>query len=302
MPVRIACRAALAALLLALTIAGIGAAGPAVAMHAPSRHAVFVAGGALEVMLAGLLIALRWRAAPAAGVGARLRGILSGALVTGLFVVPVAMVLATAAPIRWRRRTVMRVHGARGRPARAHGARAVSHVADLGVLHDVLIGLVIAALLVAAVLIWRSRRLTRLARRGALLDEDTGTPDDPAHAARAIDSGRQAMRDLDDARAAIIACYAAMEASLAEAGAAREIAETPDELLARVAGMVNAAAAASLTALFYEARFSTHPMSAERRYAAEQALAELAETLPAPGVEPAATGQGRHAGAAGEGR
>jgi hypothetical protein len=95
------------------------------------------------------------------------------------------------------------------------------------------------------------------------------------------------MRDLDDARAAIIACYLAMEASIAEAGAARGTAETPDELLARVAHLVSAAPAASLTALFYEARFSTHPLAAKHRDAAERALAELAASLPEPAAEEA---------------
>ena len=48
-----------------------------------------------------------------------------------------------------------------------------------------------------------------------------------------MESGRSALRTVDDARAAIIACYVAMENSLAERGAARAVADTPDELLAR---------------------------------------------------------------------
>ena len=78
----------------------------------------------------------------------------------------------------------------------------------------------------------------------------------------AVESGRLAFAELDDARAAIIACYLAMERSLAGRGAARGAANTPDELLARVisAGIVRGAAARRVTGLFYEARFSTHPL------------------------------------------
>jgi hypothetical protein len=287
MPERIAYRVVPAALLLMLTIVGIGAAGPTVGMHTPSRDVVLVTGAALEVVLAALVVALRWRAAPAVGVGGRLRPLLSGALIVGLIAVPVAVIIGTTEKIRPRRLAGRRGHGGVGRPVRLRGARVTHGRADLALAHDVLIGLLVAAVLVAAILIWRHRHLVRLRQRDHLIDTETGTPADPALAARAIEVGRQAMRDLDDARAAIIACYLAMEESLAEAGAAREAAETPDELLARAAGLVNAAAAATLTALFYEARFSTHPMPAARRDAAERALADLAATLPAPATEPA---------------
>jgi hypothetical protein len=108
-----------------------------------------------------------------------------------------------------------------------------------------------------------------------------------------VESGRSALRALDDARAAIIACYAAMENSLAERGAARAAADTPDELLARAtdSGLVRGTAAARLTALFYEARFSSHPLDRGQRDAAEQALDELAAALAGSGsAEPAGAG------------
>jgi hypothetical protein len=86
---------------------------------------------------------------------------------------------------------------------------------------------------------------------------------------------------VDDARAAIIACYLAMETSLAERGTARGVADTPGELLTRAteAGLVRGTAAARLTALFYEARFSSHPLGHRQRDAAERALDELAADL-----------------------
>ena len=103
----------------------------------------------------------------------------------------------------------------------------------------------------------------------------------PTSCVEAVESGRLAFAELDDARAAIIACYVAMESSLADRGAARGVADTPDELLARVvsAGIVRGAAARRLTGLFYEARFSTHPLGRAERDAASAALDELAAEL-----------------------
>jgi hypothetical protein len=285
MPERISSRTVVAALLLALTIAGIGAAGPAVTRHTPPHSVVLVTAATLEVVLAGLLIALRWRGAPASGVGSRLRAILSGTLLTALIALPLAALLDVGGKVRWHRRTLTIGPGPRERLGRLHGVRPTPKV-SVAAAGDVLIGLLIAAFLLAVFLIWRRRRhLAKLARRDLMIDEET--PADPSSAAKAIDSGRRAMRDLDDARAAIIACYLAMEESIAQAGAARGAAETPEELLTRVAHLVNAAAAATLTALFYEARFSTHPMSAEHRDSAERALAELAAILPEPAAEEA---------------
>ena len=95
--------------------------------------------------------------------------------------------------------------------------------------------------------------------------------------------GTAALAAIDDARAAIIACYVAMERSLADRGTARDAADTPDELLRRAvaSGTVHGGAAGRLTALFYEARFSTHPLDAGQRDAASAALDELAAELAA---------------------
>ena len=70
-------------------------------------------------------------------------------------------------------------------------------------------------------------RLPAEVRDGGFIAED------PEDLREAVESGRSALRTIDDARAAIIACYVAMENSLAERGAARAVADTPDELLAR---------------------------------------------------------------------
>jgi Domain of unknown function (DUF4129) len=278
MPDRLTSRAVMAVLLLLLTIAGIRAAGPALTIKTPAMPVAVGIGAALEAVLAVLLIALRWRPRVTAGPAARLRLLLTGVLVTGLIAIPAAVLIAVLAHIRPRRQR-QRPHQNPGRSGklhlRDHGHAAIS--ADY--IRYALIALLVAAIIIAAIAIWRRRRLWLLSATSPVAeDEDTDTP---AELARAVDSGRLALRELDDARAAIIGCYLAMEASLAEAGATRAAAETPDELLERAvgAGLVDAAPAGRLTALFYEARFSTHPMARARRDEAEQALSDMAASL-----------------------
>jgi hypothetical protein len=152
------------------------------------------------------------------------------------------------------------------------------HALDLRWLPYALLGLLAAAAIVAFVLlILRLRRRPGI-RAGTYAD---GLPDDSDELQRAVESGRYALRAVDDARAAIIACYLAMETSLAGAGTARADAETPDELLARAAaaGLVHGAAAGRLTVLFYEARYSTHELPAAARDSARQALDEISADL-----------------------
>jgi hypothetical protein len=142
----------------------------------------------------------------------------------------------------------------------------------------ILYGVAIAALVAAVVIsIWWSARL----RRPAEPPELTDLASDSEDLRDAVASGRAALAELDDARAAIIACYLAMERSLAERGTARAVADTPDELLARAVatGIARGTAARRLTALFYEARFSSHPLGPGQREAARRALDELAAEL-----------------------
>jgi hypothetical protein len=148
------------------------------------------------------------------------------------------------------------------------------HFPLTALLYGLLIVLLIAAVLLS---IWWARRQ----RPSVTAKPDSFIAEDPESLREAVASGRTALRTFDDARAAIIACYLAMEASLAQRGAARGAADTPDELLARATGqgVVRGTAAARLTALFYEARFSSHPLDPGQRDAAEQALDELAATL-----------------------
>ncbi|MFE5768634.1 DUF4129 domain-containing protein [Streptomyces sp. NPDC056485] len=104
--------------------------------------------------------------------------------------------------------------------------------------------------------------------------------DEQERLAQAVDSGRRALLDGTDARAAVIACYAAMEESLADSGVTRHASDSPQDLLDRaIAGGLPTGAAAALTALFREARYSTHPLDAGHRDRAAVALADIADSL-----------------------
>jgi hypothetical protein len=176
-------------------------------------------------------------------------------------------------------RTIIRPVPAIPTKIRPRGAPQVAVPA--AVVHSVVYGLLVAALLVVLIVgIWWARRLSRSLAPPAILG-DAAADDESQGLREAVASGRAAMTDLDDARAAIIACYEAMEQSLAERGAAREVAGTPDELLSRATdrNLIRGQAARRLTRLFYEARFSSHRLGAGARDAAAAALDELAAEL-----------------------
>jgi hypothetical protein len=154
-------------------------------------------------------------------------------------------------------------------------------------LKPILYALLIIALLAALVLsVWWARRLSRVVVLPAALPDRA--PEEELR--EAVASGRAAMAALDDARAAIVACYEAMEQSLAERGAARGAAGTPDELLRHATDqeIITGAGARQLTTLFYEARFSTHDLGPGTRDAAIRALDDLAAELG--GTEPGRDG------------
>jgi len=159
-------------------------------------------------------------------------------------------------------------------PAAAGGGGSTFHVPLGPILYGLLIAVLVAAVVIS---VWWSSRLRRPA--APLVIEDVNTEELEA----AVAEGRAALQGIDDARAAIIACYVAMERSLADRGNPRGAADTPDELLARAvaAGTVRGTAAGRLTTLFYEARFSTHPMSAGQRDAARTALDDISAELAA---------------------
>jgi hypothetical protein len=133
-----------------------------------------------------------------------------------------------------------------------------------------LLGIVVAGLIVGAGLLWwRSREPAVTA----------GPQATPAEAA--VQAAIGALDGVDDPREAVIAAYAAMQETLAARGVPRLRAEAPREYLQRVlrASAASEAEARTLTGLFEEARFSTHPISGGIRERALSALRAIRATL-----------------------
>jgi hypothetical protein len=294
-------------LLIILGLTGLRGAVTEPRWDGPLHRDGVVIGLALEVVLGVLLvITMRRRAvnadaqaANAATVNAvavKLRGVLLFLLGAGMVAVAVTVIVGLHLRLFAGKPRLPQVHSSpRAIPSASPRALATQRPSTFHFpLAAVLYGLIVVVLLAGIVLsIWWARRF-----RASGVGRDNGfIAEDPEDLREAVESGRSALLTIDDARAAIIACYLAMEASLAERGAARAIADTPDELLTRAqaTGIVRGTAAARLTALFYEARFSSHPLDRSQRDAAALALDELAAALAE--AEAATGGAGPAAGA-----
>jgi hypothetical protein len=291
-------RVALAACLLAVVAAGLRVAVPAPRLNGPFRHDALAIGAALEGVLACLLIALIIRGARApreALLAAQLRKILRYVIVIGLAAIPLTYVLTRHVP-PLRPIKPLKIYASQA--PRLHATHPGGPAAGAIIVTVILGLLVAAAVFYVLVRLLRGRAWRGFRRMGPGLALGAEAGEDESDLREAVESGQSALRRFDDARAAIIACYVAMEDSLAQAGTARSVADTPDELLARAAdrGLVRTGAAARLTGLFYEARFSSHPMPVVQRDEAEQALAELAGSLS--DLESARAGTPAQAGAA----
>lgn len=275
-------RLLLTVLLIAAVLIGLRGGFTVHGWRGPYRRDGIAVGMGLEAVLAGLLVALliRGRRHSDDFRVLRLRGVLRFALLAALVVIPAVLLLAT--PLHPHPLPQQILPTRPPPPTAAPTATRVPHP-SAGFrlsLPDVLYAVLILALLggiVVCVVLLRRRRPGHDAeppeasvaegQRGGLRD--------------AVSSGRRALAALDDARAAIIACYVAMERSLAAAGADQEAADTPDEFLGRAvaAGLVRGTAAGELTGLFYEARFSAHELTSVQRDAAVEALEQLAADL-----------------------
>jgi Domain of unknown function (DUF4129) len=275
----------LAGLLIVGVLVGLRGGFAAPGLRGPLRHDGIGIGAGLEAVLAILLIALlaRQRRQPTADFATRrLRTVLRGVLLAGLAAIPLA--LLAYRPLRGRlppqTHTGPRLPAAPSvRPTRLFRP-APAHL-PLAALLYTLLGIVLLAVIVACVAALRRRPV----EHGTLPPDEATLADGERTGLRAaVQSGQRALARLDDARAAIIACYLAMERSLAAAGADRTEADTPAEFLDRAAaaGLVHTAAAGRLNGLFYEARFSQHELTGTERSAAEQALRQLDADLAQP--------------------
>ena len=290
-------------LLIVLGLAGLRGSVVTPRWNGPLHRDGLAVGIALEAVFAILIVItlVRTRSGHQQAVARKLRGMLLFALGAGAVVVAAATLIGLHLHLFSPRTRTARVPApptaTPSVPARPGSARSpVFHIPLAALLYTLLIVLLLVGV---ALSIWWARRLRPSigSREGGFIAEDS------EDLREAVESGRSALRTVDDARAAIIACYLAMENSLAERGTARAIADTPDELLARAraSGIVRGTAAARLTALFYEARFSSHPLDHRQRDAAEQALDELAAALAEPEAATAGAGPGgARPGGAGE--
>jgi hypothetical protein len=129
-----------------------------------------------------------------------------------------------------------------------------------------MLGIAVTATLVGC-LIWLRRNRARSRR-------DAG---EPLPARAAVQSAIGALETTAEPRAAVVAAYAAMERIFDEYGMGRSSAEAPREYLRRVLAATGAVRteAGTLTALFEEARFSTHPVKESSRQRALAALVGL---------------------------
>jgi len=151
------------------------------------------------------------------------------------------------------------------------GPEALAGASDVlgwsGWIGMVALGLTVVA---AAILWWRVRTARHDASTSAALDGDDGLD--------AIAAGRAALDDpVGDPRAAVVACYAAMEATLTSAGSGRRPAESPEEFLARTVteGRLPAEPGRRLTRVFLAARYSSAPVTAADVAAGREALSHI---------------------------
>lgn len=284
-------------LLLLLVVIGLHARLPFPRFSSHSRGFDAAVVGGLEVVAVALLVVLRMRTSHVArvrrtarasgrspgtpwAVPDRLRNALGYVLGAGAAVLAVLLVLLLE-HVHLSLHTSKSASGTRPPPRHSHPrpGSTVSgpnlHLPVFSALY-VLLAAILIALIVMLVLRERQRRARRpVAAQATFAEEDLGAWHDT------LVGGRRALLEVDDARAAIIACYVAMAARLSRAGTERSLADTPDEFLRRVAGVLTFSAepARRLTDLFYEARFSSHPMGDDERVAARAALDELVADL-----------------------
>jgi hypothetical protein len=292
-----AARLALVAAAVAVVLAGVRAAVPATGWDEGPWHSRGIPLGlGLELVFIALLVAveLRRRRQPAAGQpAAGLRVVLRAALLVCVIGIPVLILLNNAGRLRAHPPRPIVPPRLRGLPTARPHAVAVSHGGggSAALVLYVLLAAALLAAIVICVLLLRRRARDGWSDDGEIVDEGG---EDEEELRRAVQSGQAALHEVDDARLAIIACYVAMEHSLARAGTVRGDAETPDELLGRAAaaGLSRGGEAARLTELFYEARFSSHPVPPQRREEARHALEVLAGGLrEKASTAPASTGQ-----------
>ncbi len=139
------------------------------------------------------------------------------------------------------------------------------------------------AAIVLAVLALRAlwQRRPRLSWRAASADADFDVLPDIARSLRADAADQRAALAHGAPRNAVVECWLRLEAVVASAGLRRDPADTSTEFTTRVLGAyaVDRSAILELSALYREARFSTHEMGEAERTKAIEALDALHDGL-----------------------
>ena len=225
------------ALLIILGLAGLRGVVATPRWNGPLHRDGLVIGLALEVVLGTLLVITigrrsagldAQRADPAAvnPVAVKLRGVLIFVLSAGMIAVAVTIFfglhlhLFTAKPGKPIIRRTATATPKVTVPPLGSVRGSTFHIPVAALLYALLVVVLLAGVVLS---IWWARRL----RPSIAPREDDFIAGDSEDLREAVESGRSALRTVDDARAAIIACYVAMESSLAERGTARGIADTP---------------------------------------------------------------------------
>lgn len=156
------------------------------------------------------------------------------------------------------------IGGPTGRPATARRSAPSGFVLPSWLPWTVIAIISIAVVVAVVVLLVRHR---------TVVDE---VPDDDV-ARSAVGAAIGALDGAEDPRTAVIAAYRAMEGTFAAHGLARSATEAPREYLTRVLAVRGDGDgdATTLTNLFEEARFSTHPISERIRELALRTLRTL---------------------------
>jgi hypothetical protein len=271
------------ALLVVLILIGLRGGTPRLAWQGPLHREAEIIGIVLEVVFGALLVIVFIRGRGEGSEAARkLRTGLQAILGAGMVALAVALLVNAHLHLSVKYQPRKVIPAPTCAPKQAHCAPHQVKGAGGGldirwVLYLLLIIVIIAVVIVALRPSWLRPGRGRAPVPAAPIATDAQS------LREAISEGAAALRAgaFDDARKAIIACYVAMERSLADRGAARNEADTPDELLSRAtqAGIIRGTAASRLTALFYEARFSSHPLGDDQHHQARQALDQIAASL-----------------------
>ncbi|HUA71452.1 MAG TPA: DUF4129 domain-containing protein [Solirubrobacteraceae bacterium] len=191
------------------------------------------------------------------------------------FALGAALIVAAATGARQVQNTSGGTFGIGGsRPLSGRASGAASGFVVPSWLPWTVLGIVAAAVLAGAVVLWLRR-------------PSAPAPAPDASATRAaVDAAIGALDAEADPRRAVIAAYGAMQRTLGEHGVARLPTEAPREYLQRVlvASHANGREAKTLTGLFEEARYSTHPIPDRLREVALAALRSLRSRLQTEGA------------------